>query len=49
MSEGYTIDADDDGTAGIVVRCEGERDFRLGEAGLIGIPAAGPVHEACFT
>jgi hypothetical protein len=32
MSEGYTIDGLDDGVAGIVVRCEGERGFRLHSA-----------------
>jgi hypothetical protein len=31
MSEGYTIDADDE-TAGIVVRYEGERGFRFHSA-----------------
>ena len=32
MSEGYTIDADDEETAGIVVRYEGERGFRFHSA-----------------
>jgi hypothetical protein len=29
MSEGYTIDGDDDEAAGIVVRYEGERGYRF--------------------
>ena len=32
MSEGYTIDGNDDEVAGIVVRYEGERGFRFHSA-----------------